>query len=98
MIAKAGIAALSLLILKGKSLMSKLSRRMIIKATGAIGAAILPAALPARATGPSAGAGLSPEMSTPNSGSGCRDDLSIAIPVFEGTEEQDIVGPLEATR
>jgi hypothetical protein len=83
--------------------MSKLSRRMIIKAMGAIGAAILPAALPAeiawahdqvsesRATGPSA-------CATPNSGSGCRDDLSIAIPVFEGTEEQDIVGPLEATR
>jgi hypothetical protein len=52
-----------------ESLMSELSRRTIIKATGAIGAAILPAALPAeiarahdqlsesRATGPSAGAG-----------------------------------------
>jgi putative intracellular protease/amidase len=34
-------------------------------------------------------------MSTPNSRSGCWDDLSIALPIFEGAEEQDVVGPLE---
>ena len=30
-----------------------------------------------------------------NSRSGCMDDLSIAVPIFEGAEEQDVVGPLE---
>ena|SRR5215813_11435026 len=25
----------------------------------------------------------------------CFDDLSIALPIFEGAEEQDVVGPLE---
>jgi hypothetical protein len=25
----------------------------------------------------------------------CMDDLSIAVPIFEGAEEQDVVGPLE---
>jgi transcriptional regulator GlxA family with amidase domain len=30
-----------------------------------------------------------------NSGVGCWDDLSIAVPIFEGVEEQDVVGPLE---
>jgi putative intracellular protease/amidase len=34
-------------------------------------------------------------MSTPNNRSGCWDDLSIALPIFEGAEEQDVVGPLE---
>jgi putative intracellular protease/amidase len=34
-------------------------------------------------------------MSAPNSRSGCWDDLSIALPIFEGAEEQDVVGPLE---
>jgi putative intracellular protease/amidase len=34
-------------------------------------------------------------MSTPNYRSGCWDDLSIAIPIFDGAEEQDVVGPLE---
>jgi cyclohexyl-isocyanide hydratase len=27
--------------------------------------------------------------------SGCMDDLSIALPIYEGAEEQDVVGPLE---
>ena len=27
--------------------------------------------------------------------SGCMDDLSIALLIFEGAEEQDIVGPYE---
>ena len=30
-----------------------------------------------------------------NSRSGCMDDLSIALPIFEGAEEQDVVGPFE---
>jgi putative intracellular protease/amidase len=34
-------------------------------------------------------------MSTPNHRSGCWDDLSIAVLIFEGAEEQDVVGPLE---
>ena len=32
-------------------------------------------------------------MSNPNET--CFDDLSIAVPIFEGAEEQDVVGPLE---
>ena len=34
-------------------------------------------------------------MSTPKNRSGCWDDLSIALPIFEGAEEQDVVGPFE---
>jgi hypothetical protein len=34
-------------------------------------------------------------ISTPNSPSSCWDDLSIALPIFEGAEEQDVVGPFE---
>jgi len=34
-------------------------------------------------------------MSTPNSRCGCWDDLSIALPIFDGAEEQDVVGPFE---
>ena len=34
-------------------------------------------------------------MSTPNNRSGCWDDLSIALPIFDGAEEQDVVGPFE---
>jgi hypothetical protein len=34
-------------------------------------------------------------MSTPNKRSGCWDDLSIALPIFEGAEEQDVAGPFE---
>jgi putative intracellular protease/amidase len=34
-------------------------------------------------------------MVTSNSKSACMDDLSIAIPIFEGAEEQDVVGPYE---
>jgi len=30
-----------------------------------------------------------------NSGASCWDDLSIAVPIFEGAEEQDVVGPVE---
>jgi hypothetical protein len=31
-------------------------------------------------------------MSAPNNQPGCWDDLSIALPIFEGAEEQDVVG------
>jgi putative intracellular protease/amidase len=34
-------------------------------------------------------------MSTSTNRSGCWDDLSIALPIFEGAEEQDVVGPFE---
>jgi putative intracellular protease/amidase len=34
-------------------------------------------------------------MVTNKSRSGCMDDLSIAVVVFEGAEEQDVVGPYE---
>jgi putative intracellular protease/amidase len=34
-------------------------------------------------------------METNKSRSGCMDDLSIAVAMFEGAEEQDVVGPLE---
>jgi putative intracellular protease/amidase len=34
-------------------------------------------------------------MDTQETQSGCMDDLSIAVVMFEGAEEQDIVGPLE---
>jgi putative intracellular protease/amidase len=34
-------------------------------------------------------------MGTQETQSGCMDDLSIAVVMFEGAEEQDIVGPLE---
>jgi len=34
-------------------------------------------------------------MVTKKTGSGCMDDLSIAVVVFEGAEEQDVVGPYE---
>jgi putative intracellular protease/amidase len=34
-------------------------------------------------------------MSTPNKRFGCWDDLSIALPIFEGAEEQDVAGPFE---
>jgi putative intracellular protease/amidase len=34
-------------------------------------------------------------MAPNNSRSGCMDNLSIAMPIFEGAEEQDVVGPYE---
>jgi hypothetical protein len=34
-------------------------------------------------------------MVAKKSRSGCMDDLSIAVVIFEGAEEQDVVGPLE---
>jgi hypothetical protein len=34
-------------------------------------------------------------MSTPDNQPGCWDDLSIALPIFDGAEEQDVVGPFE---
>jgi hypothetical protein len=33
-------------------------------------------------------------MSAPNNQPGCWDDLSIALPIFEGAEEQDVIGSL----